>query len=108
MANPSEHLALLAALRWQIAMGADEAILETAAPRARKPAALQPERPAAAPEATPRAAETLQQGIVATLPKIQKQPVIGVVEHRRQKPKADIGDDFSTAKNPTRSSINTP
>jgi DNA polymerase len=56
MANPSEHLALLAALRWQIAMGADEAILETAAPRARKPAALQPERPGAAPEATPRAA----------------------------------------------------
>ncbi len=49
MATPPDHLALLASLRWQIAMGADEAILEAAAPRARRPAP-EPERP---PEAEP-------------------------------------------------------
>jgi DNA polymerase len=42
MTRPAEHLALLESLRWQIAMGADEAILEAAAPRARQPAAPPP------------------------------------------------------------------
>lgn len=53
MAIPPEHLALLASLRWQIAMGADEAILEAAAPRARRPAA--PATPAEGAEERPRA-----------------------------------------------------
>ncbi|MBS7791854.1 uracil-DNA glycosylase [Roseococcus sp. SDR] len=49
MASHSEHHALLASLRWQIAMGADEAILEEAAPRARRTAPP----PAPAPERGP-------------------------------------------------------
>ncbi len=48
MSLPPEHIALLASLRWQIAMGADEAILETAAPRARRPTPKPEEPPAAA------------------------------------------------------------
>jgi DNA polymerase len=62
MAIPPEHQALLASLSWQIAMGADEAILETAAPRARKPAAppsppdVAEDRPRATPQRAPAAA----------------------------------------------------
>jgi DNA polymerase len=51
MSLPPEQIALLASLRWQIAMGADEAILEAAVARDRAPAPSRPEAAAPPPRA---------------------------------------------------------